>query len=67
MNGQPYKDFRLCKDYANAFKFKFELLWIWRELCDFLLIKKSFVNSNGLLKSKNMDSSFDKNITILKK
>jgi hypothetical protein len=36
MNGQPYKDFGFCKDYVNAFKFKFELLWIWRELFGYL-------------------------------
>jgi hypothetical protein len=28
---------------------------LWKDLCSYLLIKSLFTNSNGLLKSKNMD------------
>ncbi len=37
--------------------------FIMGQLCGYLLIKNSFVSSNGLLKSKNIDWSYDQNIT----
>jgi hypothetical protein len=40
---------------------------LWRKMCGYLLIKNSFVSSNGFFKLKNMDWSFDWNITKWKK
>jgi hypothetical protein len=41
-----------------GFGFKLSIL-LQRKLCGYLLIKNLFVNSNGLLKSKNMDWLFN--------
>jgi hypothetical protein len=41
--------------------------FIMKILCGYLLIKFSFIGSNGLLKLKNMDSSSNWNITKWKK
>ncbi len=40
---------------------------LWKAMCGYLFIKKSFVSNNELLKSKNMGWLFEWNITKWKK